>query len=142
VASDLPGSPDARNRATWASQRSLPEQWDAHVPEGSGGGGDVSDGYDGPAALLLDGAELAVMVHLRGRFEPIDGHYHWYGRIEASQALAAALPGGRGAATLRTPHGEAGGQLGDPDTWGRYRVDGVRQPPFPLRSSLPGEPGC
>lgn len=140
MASDSPGAPGARNRATWASQRALNEQWDAHVPGGAGG--DASDGYDGPAALLLDGAELAVTVHLRGRFEPIDGRYHWYGRIEASQALAAALRGGRGAARLRTPHGEAGGQLGDPDTWGRYRIDGVRKPPFPLRSSLPGNPGC
>ena len=101
-------------------------------------GCDVRDGYDGPATLLLDGAELAVTVHLRGRFEPIDGRYHWYGRIGASQALAAALPGGRGAATLRTPHGEAGGQLGDPDTWGRYRIDGVRTPPFPVSTGLPG----
>jgi hypothetical protein len=128
-----PDSRDPRDHGTWASQRSLDEPRDAHPCEGS-----LPDSYDGPATLLVGGAELAVTVHLRGRFEPIDGRYHWYGRVEANQALAAALPGGRAGATLRTPYGEAGGQLGDPDTWGRYRIEGVRTPPFPVRTSLPG----
>jgi len=96
----------------------------------------TDDGFDGPATLLLGGTELAVTVHLRGRFEPIDGRYHWYGRIAASEALAAALPGRAAPGALRTRHGEAGGQLSDPDPWGRFRIDGVGAPPFPVRTQV------
>ena len=34
--------------------------------------------YEGPAEV----GELPVMVHLSGRWEPVDGRYHWGGRIE------------------------------------------------------------
>ena len=94
------------------------------------------DGFDGPAALLLEGAELAVTAHLRGFFQPIDGRYHWYGRIEASEELSAMLGGAGATAMLRTEHGQAQGQLSDPDPWGRYRVDGVSTPPFAVRRAL------
>ena len=94
------------------------------------------DGFDGAATLVVDGVELAVTVHLRGRFEPIDGRYHWYGRIEPSESLSARLDGANAAATLRTPHGSADAQLSDPDPWGRYRIDGVSTPPFPVRTAL------
>ena len=39
------------------------------------------EGYTGPATLVVGGAEFAVEVDLRGHFQPIDGYYHWYGRI-------------------------------------------------------------
>ncbi|MGH8571311.1 MAG: DUF4873 domain-containing protein [Gammaproteobacteria bacterium] len=93
------------------------------------------DGFDGPATLVVGGAELAVTVHLRGLFQPIDGRYHWYGRIEANEELSARLAGGA-TVRLRTAHGEAAGQVSDPDPWGRYRIDGVGTPPFPVRTAL------
>ncbi len=94
------------------------------------------DGFDGPAILVVDGEELAVTVHLRGQFQPIDGRYQWYGRIEANPQLSARLRGGNAAARLRTAHGEAAGQLSDPDPWDRYRIDGASRPPFPVRTEL------
>lgn len=93
------------------------------------------EGYDGPAVLVLDGSTVDVTVALRGHFEPIDGFYHWYGRIQASERLAALAGAGR-PALLRTPEGEAHGRLGDRDTWGRYRISGTSRPPFAVATSL------
>ncbi|MDP3892947.1 DUF4873 domain-containing protein [Nocardioides sp.] len=89
--------------------------------------------YSGPAGILTGGDSprepITVRVDLRGAFQPIDGRFHWYGRLEASPEVAAAA--GTGAVvTLRTPHGEAGGRLSDLDPWGRLRVTGVGRPPF------------
>ena len=81
--------------------------------------------YDGPAAIA--GTEVEVL--LRGHFEPIDGRFHWWGRIAAD----AGLDGEQGSGarvTLVTPHGEAEGRLSDIDPWGRVRISGTGRPPF------------
>jgi len=92
------------------------------------------DGYTGPATLTLDGTSLTVEVTLRGNFEPVDGRYHWYGRVQADPALSvgARKPG----VVLRTPFGEAAGTLSDPDPWGRYRITGTSRPPFEVPMTL------
>ena len=95
---------------------------------------DDEDGYTGPATLALDGAEFTVTVTLRGNFEPVDGRYHWYGRIQPHDALTAFA--GKVAASLRTPFGVAEGLLSDPDTWGRYRISGTSRPPFEVPVTL------
>jgi cation diffusion facilitator CzcD-associated flavoprotein CzcO len=93
------------------------------------------DGYQGPAVLTVDGGgEHQVQVDLRGRFEPIDGRYHWYGRTELD------LPDhGNTTGTLRITPGATGAeqqavpcQIGDRDTWGRWRLSGIGTPPFPV----------
>lgn len=94
------------------------------------------DGYDGPATLVVESTELAVTVALSGHFEPIDGKYHWYGRIQRSEELTSLLGARKGKAVLRTPLGEAGGQLTDPDPWGRYRISGTTRPPFAVPTTL------
>jgi hypothetical protein len=94
------------------------------------------EGYEGPATLIVDESELDVSVVLRGYFEPIDGFYHWYGRIQTNDELSALLGGKNKAAVLRTTGGEAVGQLSYPDTWGRYRIAGTSRPPFPVATSL------
>ena len=94
------------------------------------------EGYQGPATLIVDGSELAVTVTLRGYFEPIDGCYHWYGRINANDELSSLLGGRNKPAVLRTPDGAAPGQLSDPDTWGRYRISGTSRPPFKVATTL------
>ena len=88
------------------------------------------EGYAGPATLIVDGSELAVTVELRGQFEPIDGRYHWYGRVTENAQVTALVEKGAREAVLRTPQGRATGTLTDPDPWGRYRVGGVSTPPF------------
>jgi cation diffusion facilitator CzcD-associated flavoprotein CzcO len=89
-----------------------------------------SDGYTGPATLDLAAASFDVHADLRGRFEPVDGRYHWYGRLARNDALAAAVGGGRVSGNLRTPAGMAECELSDQDPWGRYRIGGISTPPF------------
>ena len=96
------------------------------------------DSYRGPATLSLPAAapsassrELAVQVDLRGYFQPIDGRYHWHGRIAAHEELTAAVASGRATGTLTTPHGAAPCEVAEPDPWNRYRVTGASTPPFP-----------
>jgi hypothetical protein len=72
---------------------------------------------------------LEVAVDLRGHFEPLDGRFHWYGRISASEQLAARFGSGE-TVLLTTPHGNAEGRLSDVDPWGRFRISGTGRPPF------------
>jgi cation diffusion facilitator CzcD-associated flavoprotein CzcO len=91
---------------------------------------DDEDGYQGSATLEVADRTFDVRVELRGYFQPIDGRYHWYGRIAADPALDEVLAAGRRRGTLTTPQGSAPADVGDPDTWGRYRIEGVSTPPF------------
>ncbi|HEX3780910.1 MAG TPA: DUF4873 domain-containing protein [Pseudonocardiaceae bacterium] len=98
--------------------------------------GEDEDGYRGPATLLVDERELAVEVDLRGHFQPIDGRYRWYGRVLANTELSALVGGKKRSAVLRTPDGEAAGELSDPDPWQRYRITGASTPPFRVPTTL------
>ncbi len=89
--------------------------------------------YAGPATIDADSGSdsgpIAVEVTLRGHFEPLDGRFHWYGRVSPSTELDEAHRSGA-AVTLTTPHGTAAGRLSDKDPWGRFRVAGLGAPPF------------
>jgi cation diffusion facilitator CzcD-associated flavoprotein CzcO len=91
---------------------------------------DDEDGYQGTATLEVAERSFDVRVELRGCFQPIDGRYHWYGRIAADPALDEVLAAGKQRGTLTTPEGSAAADVGDPDPWGRYRVEGISTPPF------------
>lgn len=91
----------------------------------------AAEGYDGPAHLVRDDATVEVEVRVRGFFQPIDGRYHWQGRVASSPEVDALVAGGATVA-LRTPHGEVTARLADRDPWGRYRVTGTGRPPFPI----------
>lgn len=82
--------------------------------------------YDGPARLESEHGTWEVDVALRGAFQPIDGHFHWYGRV--GTALECVRNGQ--SVTVRTDHGEAEGRLSDIDPWGRFRIAGTGKPPF------------
>ncbi|HET8961452.1 DUF4873 domain-containing protein [Nocardioides sp.] len=80
--------------------------------------------YAGPAEIVGD-TSVEVTVNLRGGFQPIDGRFHWYGRVAGHERLAS---GDR--VTIRTEHGDAEGRLSDVDPWGRLRIAGTGRPPF------------
>ena len=81
-----------------------------------------------PAEVLLPDVDpVPVQVTLGGAFQPIDGRFHWYGRIAATALLPAELSGAT--VVLRTAYGEAVGRLSDPDPWGRHRIGGTGRPP-------------
>lgn len=94
------------------------------------------EGYTGPATVLLGDAAVAVTVTLRGHFQPIDGYFHWYGRVDRNDELSALAGDRKRTVVLRTPQGEATGDLADPDPWGRLRVTGISRPPFHVPTSL------
>ncbi|MBK1788943.1 DUF4873 domain-containing protein [Prauserella cavernicola] len=97
---------------------------------------DHEDGYRGPATLVVGDTELAVEVQLRGHFQPIDGYYHWYGRVKADERLSSLAGGKKHKVEIRTPQGSARGEISDPDPWDRYRVMGTSTPPFSVPTSL------
>ncbi|MQY31374.1 DUF4873 domain-containing protein [Nocardia aurantia] len=86
--------------------------------------------YSGPAVLDVPGAEVPVRVTLSGHLDPIDGRFHWYGRITADPGAELPDPG-RGQVTLILPDGSAAaGRLQERDPWGNLRIVGVGAPPF------------
>jgi len=88
------------------------------------------EGYTGQAELIFDTTSVPVEVELRGFFQPIDGRYHWYGRVATNEQVSTLVEAGARDTVLRTPTGEAHGTLTDPDPWQRYRISGTSTPPF------------
>ena len=90
---------------------------------------EAGEEYAGPVTVTCGAGEGAAVLDttatLRGHFEPIDGRFHWWGRLAADDTFT---PGAT--VTLTTPHGTATGRLSDPDPWGRLRVTGTGRPPF------------
>lgn len=84
--------------------------------------------YDGPAVVDVDGTGHDVVVTLRGSFQPLDGLFHWYGRVATGTPVDEVRSGST--VTLRTGLGEATARLSDKDTWGRFRIAGTGTPPF------------
>jgi Domain of unknown function (DUF4873) len=99
----------------------------------------ADDGYDGPAELVHADGPTQVQVTLRGHFDPISGHYRWYGRVMASPEVAALVAAGGRAVRLRTPHAEVETRLTDVDPWGRPRVEGFGTAPFAVLDDLPDD---
>lgn len=91
------------------------------------------EAYDGPAVVeapgQIAGVAVEVTVRLRGHVEPIDGRFHWYGRIATNPVLDERHRSGT-TVTLHTEHGRAEGRLSDKDPWGRFRITGTGRPPF------------
>jgi hypothetical protein len=93
------------------------------------------DGYTGPATVIVADTEVPVDVELRGVFQPIDGYYRWYGRVRPNARLRELAGITKTTVLVRTPAGEATGELSDVDPWGRYRITGSSRPPFPVPTS-------
>ena len=95
-----------------------------------------SDGYEGTAVLEVDRSRFDVQVRLRGHFQPIDGRYHWYGRIDAHEGLDELLGSGKARGVLTTAEGSAPCELSEPDPSHRYRITGISTPPFRAGESV------
>lgn len=84
---------------------------------------------------------MDVTVHLDGHLEPLDGKYHWYGRIQRSAAVVAAKDAGGTAGTLVIGAGApAELRLAEYDAWGHVQVNGIGAPPYaldPVQVNLP-----
>ena len=110
----------------WRQRRTRPEPW---VPEHD------DYGYEGPARLLIGDATIDVDVVLTGHLEPLDGRYHWYGRVARNEAADAAKQGGATEVGLVVGDGpRADGRLAEHDAWGNLRITGLGAPPFELEA--------
>ena len=104
-------------------KRVRPAPW---VPEQ-----DDEDGYRGPARLDAGDSTIDVDVVLGGHLEPLDGKYHWYGRVAKNDAVDAAKKGGATSVGLAVAEGTgAEGRLAEHDAWGNMRITGLGEPPF------------
>src|SRR5437764_838601 len=100
----------------------------------------TDDGYTGPATLAVAGAQIPVDARLSGRVEPVDGRFHWAGRIAPQDAVSRLVRAGMRSATLRIGDGApVAVRLGDVDPWGAVRVQATSPPPWP--ESGPEETG-
>lgn len=92
--------------------------------------------YRGAALLTLGGERLGAEVVLAGHFEPLDGKYHWYGRVTGSAAVRAMRERApRGAVDVAVPGREpVAARLTEVDPHGNVRVEGVGRPPFALET--------
>jgi hypothetical protein len=91
----------------------------------------VDEGYAGPATLSAKGADIGVRVRLSGQVEPLDGRYHWAGRIAPQEAVTRLFEAGVRSASLRIDGGEpVQVRLSDVDPWGAVRVTAASAPPW------------
>jgi hypothetical protein len=94
---------------------------------------DDEDGYRGPARLDVGDSTIDVDVVLGGHLEPLDGKYHWYGRVAQHDDVDAAKKRGVTVARLAIADGaSAEGRLAEHDAWGNMRITGLGRPPFKL----------
>lgn len=95
----------------------------------------MSEDYRGPAVLSCADTRIPVTVVLGGHREPLDGKFHWYGRIDADDRVRSLKESGQSEVTVTLPDGRpAPGRLAEVDPWGHVRVTGVGVPPFPLET--------
>ncbi|MGH1561282.1 DUF4873 domain-containing protein [Mumia sp. DW29H23] len=101
-----------------------PADADPHAPD---------DTYVGPLELVAAGEVVATQVVMSGLLQPIDGVFHWHGRLAPDDALTAiATRVGRKPIGVRVPGGpEVSGRLGERNPWGGYRISGTGAPPRP-----------
>jgi len=92
---------------------------------------DDEDGYRGPARLDVGDTTIDVDVVLGGHLEPLDGKYHWYGRVVRNVAVDAAKSEGATVVGLSIGGRKcAEGRLAEHDAWGNMRITATGAPPF------------
>jgi len=94
---------------------------------------DEVTGFSGEASLIVGDQVMDVVVHLDGHLEPLDGRFHWYGRIEGCAAVEAVKDAGATTGLLvigELPPAEL--RLAEYDPWGHVQVKGVGAPPYPM----------
>jgi hypothetical protein len=88
--------------------------------------------FHGSAVVLAGEDSYPVDVALTARLEPVDGKYHWGGRIAVSPGVVALVRSGTRQVALVIGDGApAEARLGEPDLWGGVRITGTGHPPWP-----------
>ncbi len=91
----------------------------------------MSDLYDGPATVRIGDDERTVRVRLAGHVDPIDGRYHWQGRVFDELPGDTRLPQ---QITVAIDEQQAPARIVERPPQGGYSVAGVGAPPFALEA--------
>lgn len=92
--------------------------------------------YTGSAVLLLDDDSVDADVVLTGHMEPLDGKYHWYGRVSASNEVRE-LKDRAGRTDVRiavSGRRAVPARLTELDPFGNVRIVGTGTPPYALET--------
>ncbi|GAA0918553.1 hypothetical protein GCM10009557_89940 [Virgisporangium ochraceum] len=85
--------------------------------------------------MTLRGADdvgIPVRTTLSGYVDPLDGRFHWGGRIAPSGPVVALLRAGRRDVTLQAEGGDPlPARLTEVDPWGGVVVSATGRPPWP-----------
>jgi hypothetical protein len=98
---------------------------------GGATGGATGDDYAGPVVVTAGEVTVCGQARLSGRVEPVDGKFHWSGRVAPDPVLAGLLRDG-----IRSVRVSAGdrppceARLDDVDPWGGVRLTGTGRPPW------------
>ena len=92
---------------------------------------DADLGYEGRLTVRAEGSAIEVEGQLHGFFQPIDGSYHWYGRLAPDERIGAwVAEHGRAPVEISVGTGApVSGRLGERNPWGGHRVTGIGPPP-------------
>lgn len=88
------------------------------------------EAYSGHAVVQIECARYPATVVLAGHFEPLDGRYHWGGRILPVREVADAVRRGARAATLLVDDRPFAVQLAEVDPWSGVRIRAIGAPPW------------
>ena len=88
--------------------------------------------YRGPVTVRVDGAPVEVDAQLHGFFQPIDGSYHWYGRLAPDERISTWVAEHGRRAPIDVSVGDRDpvpARLGESNPWGGHRIAGTGPPP-------------
>ena len=95
-------------------------------------GGEQELGYRGPVTVRVDGTPVEVDAQLHGFFQPIDGSYHWYGRLAPDERISTWVAEHGRRAPIDVSVGDRDpvpARLGECNPWGGHRIAGTGPPP-------------
>ncbi|GAA0935950.1 DUF4873 domain-containing protein [Virgisporangium aurantiacum] len=92
----------------------------------------MSAEFVGEAVLRGGDVRVSVRVGLSGHVDPLDGRFHWGGRIDPDERVVGLLRAGRRDVTLQV--GDARplpARLTEADPWGGVILAATGRPPWP-----------
>ncbi|HEY2670167.1 MAG TPA: DUF4873 domain-containing protein [Rugosimonospora sp.] len=92
--------------------------------------------YEGPVVLDAAGVTTHADARLSGHVEPLDGRFHWGGRLAPNDELAGLVRAGTRSVRIRVADGPpCDARLDEVDPWGGIRLSAAGRPPWPTEAA-------
>lgn len=92
---------------------------------------DGGEDYAGPVRVVAGEVGVSVEARLSGHVEPVDGRYHWGGRLAPDPALGGLVRAGTRSVRVSVGDGPpCEARLDEVDPWGGVRLRGTGRPPW------------